>query len=136
MSQAPSQFQPATYRDQGGNRLNIKDAGELRHLGQGTVTQATDKSTGVTVNPRTGVITTNNASLAAAAGVTFTVTNSKVKATDVVVACIASGGTSGAYTVTVGAVGAGSFDLTLGNVSAGALGEAVAINYLIPPAEA
>lgn len=54
----------------------------------------------------------------------------------VVVACIASGGTSGAYTATVGAVGAGSFDLTLGNVSAGALGEAVVINYLIHPAEA
>ena len=136
MTQSASQFQPNTYRDQGGDRLNIKDAGTLRHLGQGTVTQLTDKSTGVTVNTRTGVITTDNASLAAAAEVTFTVTNSKVKATDVVVACIASGGTSGGYTVTVGAVGAGTFDITLGNHSAGALAEAVVINYIIFPAEA
>jgi len=136
MTQSPSQFQPATYRDRGGDRLNIKDAGEFRHLGQGSVTQLTDKSTGVTVNTRTGVITTNNASLAAGAEVTFTVTNSQVKATDLIVVNQVSGGTPGEYAVSVTAIGAGSFDITITNRTAGALVDALIINYLIFPCEA
>jgi hypothetical protein len=102
----------------------------------GAVTQATSKATGVTLNQAAGQITTDDAALAAGAEVTFTVTNDKVAATDVVVACIASGGTSGAYTLGCGAVAAGSFDLTLGNVSAGSLGEAVVINYAVIKASA
>jgi len=102
----------------------------------GAVTQATSKSTGVTLNKPCGAITTHNAALADAAEVTFTVTNSEVAATDVVVACIKSGGTSGAYTLTVGAVAAGSFDLTLSNVSGGSLSQAVVINFAIVKAAA
>src|SRR5262249_33804889 len=52
----------------------------------GTVTQATSKSTGVTLNKITGAITMNAAALAAATSVTFTVTDSSVAATDAVVA--------------------------------------------------
>jgi hypothetical protein len=102
----------------------------------GAVTQATSKATGVTLNQAAGQITTDDAALAAGAEVTFTVTNDKVAATDVVVACIASGGTSGSYTLVCGAVAAGSFDLTLGNVSVGSLGEAVVINYAVIKAAA
>jgi hypothetical protein len=65
----------------------------------GTVTQATNKSTGVTLNTESGQITMNNAALADAAEVSFTVTNSKIAATDVVVACHGSAGTAGAYIV-------------------------------------
>lgn len=97
----------------------------------GAVTQATSKSTGVTLNKPCGAITTHNAALAADAEVTFTVTNSEVAATDVVVACIKSGGTSGSYDVMVGAVADGSFDLTLANVSAGSLSQAVVINFVV-----
>jgi hypothetical protein len=97
----------------------------------GTVTQATSKTTGVTLNKLCGAITTNNAALAAAAEAKFTVTNSTVAATDVVVVSIKSGGTSGSYVISVSAVGAGSFDITISNVSAGSLSEALVINYSV-----
>ena len=102
----------------------------------GAVTQATSKSTGVTLNKPCGAITTTNSALAADAEVTFTVTNSEVAATDVVVACIKSGGTSGAYVLGVTAIAAGSFDLTLGNVSGGSLSQSVVINFLVLKAAA
>jgi len=57
-----------------------------------TVTQATSKSTGVTINASVGQIVTNNAALAAAAEVAFVVTNSAISAYDVPVVAIASGG--------------------------------------------
>ena len=96
----------------------------------GTVTQATNKSTGVTLNTESGQITMNNAALADAAEVSFTVTNSKVAATDVVVACHGSAGTAGAYIVSANAIAAGSFAITVSNVSGGALSEAIVINYV------
>lgn len=102
----------------------------------GAVTQATSKSTGVTLNKPCGAITTTSSALADAAEVTFTVTNSEVAATDVVVACIKSGGTSGAYVLGVTAMAAGSFDLTLGNVSGGSLSQAVVINFIVLKAAA
>ena len=49
----------------------------------GTVTQATNKSTGVTLNTESGQITMNNAQLDAGTEVTFTVTNDKIAAEDV-----------------------------------------------------
>ena len=61
----------------------------------GTVTQATNKTTGVTLNTESGQITMNNAALAAAAEVSFTVTNSEIAATDVVVVNHGSAGTAG-----------------------------------------
>lgn len=97
----------------------------------GTVTQATNKATGVTINELSGQITTNNASLAAATEVSFVVTNSTVAATDVVVASIASGGTLGAYSTQVSATSAGSFTITLSNLTGGSLGEALVINYAV-----
>lgn len=62
-----------------------------------TVTQATSKSTGVTINSLCGQITMNAASLAAGAEATFAVTNSQVTTTDVIILNIASGGTSNSY---------------------------------------
>jgi hypothetical protein len=106
-------------------------AGPLVTTNYGTVTQATSKSTGVTVNAASGQITMNNASLAAAAEVSFTVTNSYVKATDVVAVSIKSGATAGAYAITVDAVATGSFQISISNQSAGALGEAIVINFVI-----
>lgn len=97
----------------------------------GTVTQITSKATGVTLNKLTGQITMHAAALAAAAEVTFTVTNSTVTAGDVVVVNIASVGTSGSYLTGVSAVAAGSFDITLANVSAGSLSEAVVLNFAV-----
>ena len=96
----------------------------------GTVTQATNKSTGVTLNTQSGQITMNNAALADAAEVSFTVTNDKIAATDVVVACHGSAGTAGAYIVSVNGIAAGSFKITVSNVSGGALSEAIVINFV------
>lgn len=97
----------------------------------GAVTQLTDKTTGVTLNKRSGAITTHDNSLAAGAEVSFTLTNSTIAATDVVVVCIKSGGTAGAYNVVVDAVAAGSCQISLTNLSTGALGEALVLNFAV-----
>ena len=97
----------------------------------GTVTQATSKSTGATLNKRCGQITMNNAALAAAAEVSFTLTNSVIAATDVVYACAASGATAGAYTVQCDAVAAGSCRISVGNRSAGSLSEAIVLTFVV-----
>lgn len=100
----------------------------------GAVTQATNRTTGVTLNTVTGQITTNNASLAAEAAAVFTVTDSVVAATDVVVASIQSGSNGGNTEVTVNAVSAGSFVLQVANnnASAGtAETGAIVINFVI-----
>ena len=96
----------------------------------GTVTQATNKSTGVTLNTESGQITMNNAALAAAAEVSFTVTNSEIAATDVVVVNHGAAGTAGSYLVGVSAIAAGSFGITVTNVSGGSLSEAIVINFV------
>ena len=97
----------------------------------GTVTQATNKSTGVTLNKRCGQLTMNNASLSAAAEVSFTLTNSVIAATDVVMVCIGSGATAGAYSVQCDAVAAGSCRISIGNMSSGSLGEAIVLNFVV-----
>ena len=99
---------------------------------QGTVTQATSKSTGVTLNKPAGVITMNNASLATATNATFTLTNSFISANDVIVLTLASGQTTpGTYNVFVNAVAAGTASITLRNISAGSLSEAIVVNFAI-----
>ena len=99
---------------------------------QGAVTQATSKSTGVTLNKPTGVITMNNASLATATNVTFTLTNSFISANDTLILTLASGQTTpGSYNVFVNALAAGSASITLRNISAGTLTEAIVVNFAI-----
>ncbi len=97
----------------------------------GTVTQATSKSTGVTLNAASGQITMNAAALADAAEVTFTVTNDKVAATDVVVVNHGSAGTAGAYWLCVSTVAAGSFKISVGNLSGGSLSQAIVLNFAV-----
>ena len=97
----------------------------------GTVTQASSKSTGVTLDKVSGQITMNNASLAAAAEVSFTFTNSTIAATDVVVTAISSGATAGAYNTHVDAIAAGSCRISITNFSASPLAEAIVINFVV-----
>lgn len=98
----------------------------------GTVTQITSKSTGVTLNTVTGQITMNNANLAGQTEVSFTLTNSAIAATDVVLVSIASGATANSYIVGVAATAAGSCVIQLGNVTlATTLGEAVVLNFVV-----
>ena len=95
------------------------------------VTQLTSKATGVTINAKAGVVTTHNAALAASTAVQFTMTNSAISATDVVVANQGSGGTAGSYQTHVVSVGAGTAVVRLSNTSGGSLSEAVTINFVV-----
>lgn len=83
----------------------------------GAVTQETDRSTGVEINKLTGAITTDDTSLAAGAQATFTVTNSTVAVGDTVILSCRSGQTAATSVAFVSAVAAGSFDITLANLS-------------------
>ncbi len=98
---------------------------------QGTVTQATSKSTGVTLNKSAGQITMNNAALASVTNVTFTLTNSFISANDILILNVGSGATSGAYNCWVSGLSAGSASITLRNISGGSLSEAVVINFAL-----
>lgn len=84
----------------------------------GTVTQATSRTTGVTLNKLSGQITLfASTALAGHASNEFTLTNSYIDATDVVHVCFASGLTGASYGVTVTAVSAGSCKITISNFS-------------------
>lgn len=96
----------------------------------GTVTQATNKSTGVTLNKATGQITMNNAALAANTSVNFVLTNSVIAATDVLIMNHIGGGTFGAYAFSAQAA-AGSATIAVRNLTAGSLGEAVVIQFAV-----
>ena len=98
---------------------------------QGTVTQATNKGTAVTLNKSAGKITMNAASLAGGAAVTFTLTNSTISANDVVIVNVSGGGTAGAYWPYVSSMTAGSAVIGLWNSTGGALAEAVVLNFAI-----
>lgn len=96
----------------------------------GTVTQATSKSTGVTLNTRCGQITMNAAALDTATAVSFTLTNNQIAATDLLVINHVSGGTLGAYMFGARAA-AGSATITVRNVTAGSLSEALVIGFAV-----
>jgi hypothetical protein len=100
--------------------------------GQAAVTQATSITTGVTCSALSGVITTVSQTVAAGAEAEFTVTNTLVAATDVVVACIKTHTSAGSFIVAVSAVAAGSFKLHLTNLHASTAGNNVlVINFLV-----
>lgn len=96
----------------------------------GTVTQATNKSTGVTLNKACGEITMDGAALAAATIVSFTLTNSAIANTDVLVLNHSATGTFGAYTLNA-ACGSGSATITVRNNTAGSLSEAIKIRFAV-----
>lgn len=97
----------------------------------GTVTQATSKSTGVTLNAVCGEITMNNASLGVGITVGFVLTNSAIAATDTVLVNIKSGATADSYLLNVTAVSAGSCRIELRNPTGGALAEAVVLSFVV-----
>jgi hypothetical protein len=105
--------------------------------GQSAVTQLTSITTGVTCNAYSGVITTVSQTVAAAAEADFVVTNSKVAATDVIVACIKTHTSAGSFIVAPVAVANGQFTLRLTNLHASQAGDNVlVINFLVLKAAA
>ena len=98
---------------------------------QGSVTQATSKSTAVTLNKSAGRITLNNEALAGNTAVSFTLNNSLLSANDVIILNVGAVGTAGAYTTYVSSMSAGSAVLTLRNLTSGSLSEAVVLNFAL-----
>ena len=97
----------------------------------GVVTQETNKATTVVLSKVCGQITMDDDALAAAAEVSFTVTNTTVAAGDVVLVNHSSAGTGGAYLVQANTIAAGSFKITVANLSAGSLSEAIVLTFIV-----
>jgi enolase len=95
------------------------------------VSQLTSKATTVVLNKCAGAITTFNDALGSLSAVSFTLTNSAIAATDVVVVSHKSGGTAGAYICGACSFGAGSCKITIFNVSGGSLSEALVLNFAV-----
>jgi hypothetical protein len=93
----------------------------------GAVTQITSRTTGVTLNKTTGAITLFSAAGSATAA-TFTVTNSTVAATDVIILNQKSG--TDLYDLMVTAVAAGSFNLTF-RTTGGTTTETPVFNFAV-----
>jgi hypothetical protein len=99
---------------------------------RGAVTQATDKSTAITLNKSAGTVTMNAATLNATTSVNFTLNNSTISAGDAVILSIVGGTANvGTYTLWVTGLTTGVATLTLRNITAGNLSEAVVFNFVI-----
>lgn len=95
----------------------------------GTVTQATSKTTAVTLNKLSGEITLATGALAAGAIATFTLNNNQVAAGDQIVTSHHSGGTVGPYLINGRVTGAGVCSIAIRNTSAASLNEAPVIKF-------
>jgi hypothetical protein len=114
--------------DPSGNVLVTSAAGLGYGTGAGgTVTQATSRTTGVTLSKPTGAITMFSAAGSATAA-TFTVTNTLVAATDTIILNQKSG--TNLYVLLVTAVAAGSFNITF-YTTGGVATDAPVINFAL-----
>ena len=97
-----------------------------------TVTQETNRTTGVTIDSVVGQITTDDASLGAGLEAKFVVTNKYVTAKSVVVINAASGQTADTSIPVVVAVANGSFTIQLTNLNASTADTgAMVINFIV-----
>lgn len=120
---------------------DIASSGAIRHTGSvgvgyatgagGTVTQATSRTTGVTLSKLSGAITLFSTTTTAGLVNVFTVTNTLVAATDTIVLSHASGGTAGQYIIYVAAVAAGSFQIAVYTPAAQGTAAAPVINFAV-----
>lgn len=95
----------------------------------GTVTQATSKSTAVTLNKPTGQVTMNNEALGAGIAVFFQLNNSLISGTDTVQVATFGGGAS--YLANCVSVSAGAALIRVVNNTAGSLSDSVILNFAI-----
>jgi hypothetical protein len=99
---------------------------------KGTVTQITSASTAVTLNTASGVITTVSQALLNGGKNTFTVNNSLVTASSVIlVSAQYSNSSNGTPFVIVDTISAGSFSVTVTNPIATAMNATVKIHFFI-----
>jgi hypothetical protein len=115
----------------GGNLGYNTTTGAFGYInGTGTITQATNKATGVTLNTPSGQITLNGAALAADTTVSFTLTNSSITANDVLILNHLSAGTAGSYLLNAQSA-AGSASINVRNITAGSLSEAIVLGFAV-----
>jgi len=96
-----------------------------------SVTQLTSRTTAVTINAICGRITLFSKTTTADQYETFTVNNSTVAATDVIVLTHQSGGTAGRYFLLPSTVSAGSFQITVHTQQAQGTAAAPVINFAV-----
>lgn len=97
----------------------------------GTVTQATSKTTGVSLNRASGEIVMNGAALNAGVTVSFQLTNTAIAVNDVVALVIKSAATAGAYDCVVDNVANGNCRISVTNRSGGNLSEAIVLGFVL-----
>ncbi|MBH0033052.1 MULTISPECIES: hypothetical protein [Gammaproteobacteria] len=132
---------PINIETPGGTTLHLGTNGDVLALrgalgygtgAGGTVTQATSKTTGVTLNKPNGQITMNSSALSAGAAVVFSVSNSYALSTSLIDVC--GGYNSGApdpsnYRIELNWSGNGVFSVRVTNISTGTLSEELVINF-------
>ena len=118
--------------DSSGNVLVTNPAGLGYGTGAGgTVTQATSRTTGVTLSKPTGKITLFSTTATTGTFASFTLTNTLIAATDVVIVNFASATSANKYSLFVTAVDAGSCRIQVYNIAAVAVAEAPVINFAV-----
>lgn len=135
--QGPTSNNALIFEENGSERMRIDASGNVlvtsvAGLGYGTgaggtVTQTTSRTTGVTLSKPTGAITMFSAAGSTTAA-TFTVTNTLVAATDIIILNQKSG--TNLYDLLVTAVTAGSFNITFRTTS-GTATDAPVINFAL-----
>ena len=98
----------------------------------GTVTQATSKSTAVTLDTPSGRITMNNAALAASTTVEFTFNNSLITSgTVLAISVTGNAATAAAYNIGTRSQAGGSIIIGIRNITAGSLSESMQLSYVL-----
>ena len=113
--------------------IYITDGGTLGYNNGsgGTVSQTGNKSTGVTLNKPSGEITMQATALNAATTVQFTLTNSTIAAKDLMILNIVGGAATGAAYNLDANCSAGSAVISVRNITAGSLSEAIVLRYVV-----
>lgn len=134
-------YLPMTFYTGSLERMRIDTSGNVLVTGSGgmgystgsggTVTQATSKSTSVTLNKPSGLITLNGAALAANTTVSFTLNNTSISGSDVLIIQIAGGVASAASYNVWASSGAGTATIYFRNITGGSLSEAANIQFSI-----
>jgi len=118
-----------------GNAVVVAADKGFMHMGSGVVSQATDHSTGVTLNTTSGVITLAAVTLAAATNAQFVFTNSTIKADSVIMLTMQDENTTNNAQLTAAliTVAAGSCSITIHNPAASGSTSATAskVHFLI-----
>lgn len=124
------------------NLVIVTDIGELYQMkfrtpvaygtgAGGVVTQLTSKSTAITLNKACGVVTMHNESMTAGDVKSFVFNNSLISQNDILHLNIIGAGSYGAYSLTISDMISGGAVITIRNISAGALAEAVQFSFSI-----